>query len=121
MNRRNFIAAAAAAATSGAEIGAAADGPIRSQPLHASYWGTQYYDDHERNQLEEVLSAQSPFRWYRSRRYRTPHYAPHKGDYEGLAIFQASNSAGFPIRAANSEAVSTLTSRRKSGGIALWS
>lgn len=64
MNRRNFIAAAAVAATSGAELGTAADGPIRSQPLHASYWGTQYYDDHERNQLEEVLNTQSPFRWY---------------------------------------------------------
>src|SRR6185437_9002779 len=64
MNRRNFIAAAAAAATARAEIGIAGDGPVRSQPLRASYWGTQYYDDNERNQLNDVLNTQSPFRWY---------------------------------------------------------
>jgi hypothetical protein len=27
-------------------------------------WGTQYYDDKERDQLNEVLNTQSPFRWY---------------------------------------------------------
>ena len=66
MNRRSFLAAASiGAAASGAKLSdAAVDGPIRQQPLHASYWGTQYYDDKERDQLNEVLNTQSPFRWY---------------------------------------------------------
>lgn len=63
MNRRNFLAASVAAATSGAQLGNSTS-PVRSQPLRASYWGTQYYDDAERDQLNDVLKTQSPFRWY---------------------------------------------------------
>jgi hypothetical protein len=29
--------------------------------LRASYWGTQYYDDKEREQLTEVLKTLYPF------------------------------------------------------------
>jgi 8-amino-3,8-dideoxy-alpha-D-manno-octulosonate transaminase len=66
MNRRNFLATAAVAAmTSGAEpVSVGSDSPVRNQPLRASYWGTQYYDDKERDQLIDVLNNQSPFRWY---------------------------------------------------------
>jgi 8-amino-3,8-dideoxy-alpha-D-manno-octulosonate transaminase len=66
MKRRDFLAAAtAAAATSGAKpVKVASDSPVRNQPLRASYWGTQYYDDNERAQLTDVLNTQSPFRWY---------------------------------------------------------
>ena len=38
--------------------------PVRSTPLRAGYWGTQFYDEQERVQLLEVLEAKSPFRWY---------------------------------------------------------
>jgi 8-amino-3,8-dideoxy-alpha-D-manno-octulosonate transaminase len=66
MNRRDFLAAAtAAAATAGAKpLKAASGSPVRNQPLRASYWGTQYYDENERAQLTDVLNTQSPFRWY---------------------------------------------------------
>jgi 8-amino-3,8-dideoxy-alpha-D-manno-octulosonate transaminase len=66
MNRRYFLAAATfAAATSHAEpADTVSDSPVRSQPLRASFWGTQYYDDKEREQVTQVLDTQSPFRWY---------------------------------------------------------
>src|SRR5437588_4449828 len=65
MNRRDFLVAATAAAASSARpVKAAGDSPVRNQPLRASYWGTQYYDDKERTQLTDVLNTQSPFRWY---------------------------------------------------------
>src|SRR5438874_2202670 len=66
MNRRDFLATAtAAAAASGAKpVKPASDSPVRNQPLRASYWGTQYYDDRERTQLNDVLNNRSPFRWY---------------------------------------------------------
>src|SRR5690349_12343244 len=66
MKRRDFLAAATAAAvvSSAKPVKAAVDSPVRNQPLHASYWGTQYYDDKERAQLTDVLNDQSPFRWY---------------------------------------------------------
>jgi 8-amino-3,8-dideoxy-alpha-D-manno-octulosonate transaminase len=66
MKRRDFLAAATAAAvvSSAKPVKAAVDSPVRNQPLHASYWGTQYYDDKERAQLTDVLNNQSPFRWY---------------------------------------------------------
>jgi 8-amino-3,8-dideoxy-alpha-D-manno-octulosonate transaminase len=66
MNRRTFLTAAsvAAMAPSNNTVKAATDTPVRSQPLHASFWGTQYYDDKERDQLNDVLTTQSPFRWY---------------------------------------------------------
>ncbi len=58
MNRRNFLATAATAAA------AATDSPVRTEPLRATYWGTSYYDDKEQQQLNDVLNARSPFRWY---------------------------------------------------------
>lgn len=37
---------------------------MRSTPLRAGYWGTQFYDEKERAELLDVLEARSPFRWY---------------------------------------------------------
>jgi 8-amino-3,8-dideoxy-alpha-D-manno-octulosonate transaminase len=64
MNRRDFLAAATLASVSDSAGRAGSENPVRDQPLRASYWGTQYYDDKERDQLTEVLNTQSPFRWY---------------------------------------------------------
>lgn len=67
MKRRTFLAmAAAAAGTAGAAPATAEEGdrPVRTKPLRAGYFGTEYYDDHERNELAEVVDNRSPFRWY---------------------------------------------------------
>ena len=67
MNRRRFLAAAVAVAGSGkAAPKLAIDGgsPVRQKPLHAGFWGTQYYDNKEKVELTEVLETGRPFRWY---------------------------------------------------------
>jgi 8-amino-3,8-dideoxy-alpha-D-manno-octulosonate transaminase len=67
MDRRSFLAAAAALAGSNAATSRlAADGgkPVRATPLHATYSGPEYYDDKELSQLRDVLEARQPFRWY---------------------------------------------------------
>src|SRR5215471_21163118 len=61
MNRRSFLAAAAAA--TGAVRSASAK-PVRATPLHANYFGPLYYDDKERQQLIDVVETGRPFRWY---------------------------------------------------------
>jgi 8-amino-3,8-dideoxy-alpha-D-manno-octulosonate transaminase len=69
MDRRSFLAAAAALAGSRpVPTALAADGgkPVRARPLRASYSGPEYYDDTELFQLAEVLKKRSPFRWYGS-------------------------------------------------------
>jgi 8-amino-3,8-dideoxy-alpha-D-manno-octulosonate transaminase len=38
--------------------------PVRANPLKADYWGTQFYDEKELQQLTEVHSSRQPFRWY---------------------------------------------------------
>jgi 8-amino-3,8-dideoxy-alpha-D-manno-octulosonate transaminase len=72
VQRRKFVAAATAATTASASAAApppakpAIEGgtPVRSTPLRAGFWGTQFYDDKERAELLDVLEARSPFRWY---------------------------------------------------------
>jgi 8-amino-3,8-dideoxy-alpha-D-manno-octulosonate transaminase len=66
MDRRSFLAAAAAlAGSSTAGEGRSADGkPVRATPLRSTYSGPEYYDDKELAQLREVLAARQPFRWY---------------------------------------------------------
>src|SRR5690349_3827245 len=65
MHRRAFLSTATAAAViSNAKPAGGSDRPVRNQPLRASYWGSQYYDDKEREQLMDVVNTQSPFRWY---------------------------------------------------------
>lgn len=75
MDRRAFLLAAAtgrAAQSVRADANLAAEGgkPIRAKPLTAGFYGTQYYDDNERRQLEEVLQKRQPFRWYGSGSHR---------------------------------------------------
>jgi 8-amino-3,8-dideoxy-alpha-D-manno-octulosonate transaminase len=60
IDRRTFLAAAGLAA------GTARGEAVRSKPLKADFWGTQYYDDKEQKQLMEVLASRDPFRWYGS-------------------------------------------------------
>jgi 8-amino-3,8-dideoxy-alpha-D-manno-octulosonate transaminase len=66
MNRRQFLATSATAASAAATPRGSAEGgsPVRATPLRANYWGTQYYDDKERAELIDVLETQQPFRWY---------------------------------------------------------
>lgn len=69
MKRRHFLATTAALAqTAKAAPALAAEGgtPVRATPLKGSFWGTQFYDEKERQQLNEVLDTRSPFRWYGS-------------------------------------------------------
>ena len=67
MDRRKFLAAASAAVTvSEAEPTLAISGgtPVRNKPLKASFWGPQYFDEKEEQQLKDVLRTRRPFRWY---------------------------------------------------------
>ena len=67
MDRRTFLAAAAALAGSTSSAPAlAVDGgkPVRVKPLRATYYGPESYDDKELAQLREVLEKRQPFRWY---------------------------------------------------------
>lgn len=67
LDRRTFLGATAAAAAGvPAEAQLALEGgkPVREKPLRADYWGPQYYDEKERQELLEVLETGRPFRWY---------------------------------------------------------
>ncbi|HWQ53536.1 MAG TPA: DegT/DnrJ/EryC1/StrS family aminotransferase [Bryobacteraceae bacterium] len=59
VNRRNFMAGTASAA-----LAAEGGKPVRSKPLVATHWGTQYYDEREREQIAQVLETRNPFRYY---------------------------------------------------------
>ena len=67
VDRRDFLAAAAAAAIGSAEAAPqlAVNGgtPVRSKPLGGANWGPQYYDGKEQQQLDEVLESHNPFRF----------------------------------------------------------
>jgi 8-amino-3,8-dideoxy-alpha-D-manno-octulosonate transaminase len=67
MDRRTFLTGAAAAAgvfTDNRSLAGTGEEPVRKTPLRAGFFGTQYYDDKERRQLNDVLDARQPFRWY---------------------------------------------------------
>ena len=67
MNRRKFVGAIAAAAGGSAAAPALAaqnGNPVRATPLKGDYWGPQFYDEQERQQLADVLETGRPFRWY---------------------------------------------------------
>src|SRR5437899_10598076 len=61
MNRRTFLAGAL---TAGPALANESGKPVRATPLRAGYFGTQYYDNQERQQVGDVLDARQPFRWY---------------------------------------------------------
>ncbi len=68
MDRRKFMASMAVAAAGAHTAPAlAADGgkPVRETMLGSSNWGTQYYDDKERQQLADVIESRKPFRFAR--------------------------------------------------------
>jgi len=67
LNRRQFLAVAASGVALAQPVSKLAeDGgrPVREMPLRADYWGTQFYDEKELQQLTEVHSSRQPFRWY---------------------------------------------------------
>jgi 8-amino-3,8-dideoxy-alpha-D-manno-octulosonate transaminase len=69
MDRRTFLAAATVLTGKSPSTPAlAVDGgkPVRTQPLRASYYGPEYYDDKELFELKDVLEKRLPFRWYGS-------------------------------------------------------
>src|SRR3989442_15656801 len=71
MNRRNFIAgAAAAAATAATPPRLAVEGgkPVRETPLNSGFYGSAYYGPEEANELNEVIKKQRPFRRYGPRK-----------------------------------------------------
>src|SRR5437867_5388598 len=65
MNRRTFVlATAAASAAPPAKLAVEGGAPVRDHPLRAGYIGSDYYDDKERRELDDVLETKRPFRWY---------------------------------------------------------
>jgi dTDP-4-amino-4,6-dideoxygalactose transaminase len=66
MDRRTFLAATAALAssTSSAASGAGGDTPIRATPLRSTYSGPEAYDEKELAELRDVIEKRQPFRWY---------------------------------------------------------
>jgi 8-amino-3,8-dideoxy-alpha-D-manno-octulosonate transaminase len=57
-------AGAAGAVQAGPDLAVDGGEPVRDRPLRAGFYGTQYYDEKERQELEEVLRKRQPFRWY---------------------------------------------------------
>src|SRR5712692_4603770 len=65
MNRRTFVlATAAAAAAPPAKLAVEGGAPVRESPLRAGFIGSDYYDDKERREIDDVLETKRPFRWY---------------------------------------------------------
>lgn len=68
MNRRSLILGTVATASARAQQlhkpAADVNTPVREIPLRAGYIGSDYYDDKERRELEDVLETKRPFRWY---------------------------------------------------------
>jgi 8-amino-3,8-dideoxy-alpha-D-manno-octulosonate transaminase len=65
MDRRQFLALSTTVAVrSGSKQEPAQATPVRSETLRATYWGSEYYDEHEQQQLMDVFTSRSPFRWY---------------------------------------------------------
>ena len=67
VDRREFLAAATAAAMGSAEaapqLAVNGGAAVRAKPLGGANWGPQYYDGKEQRQLEEVLESHNPFRF----------------------------------------------------------
>ena len=69
LNRREFLTAATGTVTVTLPVSKLLeDGgrPVRDKLLKADYWGTQFYDEKELQQLTDVHSSRQPFRWYGS-------------------------------------------------------
>jgi dTDP-4-amino-4,6-dideoxygalactose transaminase len=66
MDRRAFLAATAALAstTSSAAPEAGGGTPVRTTPLRPTYSGPESYDEKELAELRDVIEKRQPFRWY---------------------------------------------------------
>ena len=67
MNRRTFLAGAAAAASAAGnppKLAVEGGTPVRETPLHADFWGTSVYGEEETRELADVVKTRRPFRWY---------------------------------------------------------
>src|SRR3989442_13202212 len=67
IRRRKLLAPAGAgvsAAKAAPELAISGGTPVRTKPLKAGFWGPQYYDEKEQQQLSDVLTTRRPFRWY---------------------------------------------------------
>jgi len=67
IDRRKFLAAAGAGVTAAQaepELAISGGAPVRTRPLKAGFWGPQYYDEKEQQQLMDVMATRRPFRWY---------------------------------------------------------
>jgi dTDP-4-amino-4,6-dideoxygalactose transaminase len=67
IGRRKFLAAAGTAVTAARaepELAISGGVPVRTTPLKADFWGPQYYDEKEQQQIADVLTTRRPFRWY---------------------------------------------------------
>src|SRR5437867_8282201 len=67
MNRRKFLAASGVATLGVRAVSKSlgTDGkPVREKPLKGDYWGPEFYDEKERQELLDVHSSRRPFRWY---------------------------------------------------------
>src|SRR5690242_12469039 len=67
MNRRMFLAGAAAAAGAAgnpAKLAVEGGKPVRETPLKAGFFGTSVYGDEETRELSDVVKVRRPFRWY---------------------------------------------------------
>jgi dTDP-4-amino-4,6-dideoxygalactose transaminase len=67
MNRRMFLAGAAAAAGAAgntAKLAVEGGKPVRETPLKAGFFGTSVYGEEETRELADVVKVRRPFRWY---------------------------------------------------------
>jgi 8-amino-3,8-dideoxy-alpha-D-manno-octulosonate transaminase len=67
VNRRTFLSAlvpAAGVIPAAPPQGSEGDKPVRATPLRAGFYGPQYYDERERQEVLDVLQRRQPFRWY---------------------------------------------------------
>lgn len=67
MNRRAFLAGAAAVAGAAAnppKLAVEGGNPVRETPLQADFWGTSYYGEEENREVSDVVKLRRPFRWY---------------------------------------------------------
>jgi 8-amino-3,8-dideoxy-alpha-D-manno-octulosonate transaminase len=67
MNRRMFLAGAAAAAGAAgnaAKLAVEGGKPVREAPLKSGFFGTSVYGEEETRELADVVKTRRPFRWY---------------------------------------------------------
>ena len=67
IGRRKLLLAAGTTVTiarAEPELAISGGSPVRTKPLKADFWGPQYYDEKEQQQIADVFTTRRPFRWY---------------------------------------------------------